>query len=308
MANYWQFRSKHPEYKSAYWVCGEEMALRLEVVDSVVSQFQCQNKYWAEASDFSRVEDIILCETQERKVVVVEHAEAFKDYQADQVTKWASKIVAGKMGQTILIVHADEKNPDTAQPRYRPFVEKGRFVECKAMSVDGMRKYAMEDYKLTQPAADLLAELVSFNFLKFNNELEKIHCLNLESVDENIVRELVVFSAEDIFVKYMLSRNLNGAKMVVSAVNSSTVGSVLTHLAKKLSFLYLLFINDKPGTDAHRLAAVLGVQPWQLLEFFAIKRVWNSHLIMEKLKILTAIESQYSTHNTNPLPLLAAWW
>ena len=306
--NYFQWRGKHPEHKPLYYVCGEEIATRLEVLDGCVSQFLARRLVVDAKKGFADVEIAVLAETQQLKVVTINNADKLDDEQKEIIINWAERIAKGQIMQTVLILHSDEVNPQTSLPIYRPFVEKGRFIECKQMTVENMVKYAMEGYNLTESAANLLAEMVSFNFLKFNNELEKLSCLDLQQIDERIVKELVVFSADDVFVNYMLNRNIKMAQMVASAVDAKQRNSVLTLIAKRLSFLYLVIQKDAPGIGAHKLAAMLNVQPWQLLEYFAIKRFWNGPLILNKLKLLTTVEQQYSAYNSNILSLLVNWW
>jgi hypothetical protein len=123
-----------------------------------------------------------------------------------------------------------------------------------------------------------------------------------------VVKQFVVFEADDLFLNKMLIRSRDQAKQVVSAVPQDTIPRVLNQLTKKLAFLYQVIINDAPGIGAHKLAGILGVQPWQLLEYFAIKKYWTASAILEKLKLLTVMEAQYTSHKTNILSLLAAWW
>jgi DNA polymerase III delta subunit len=314
MANYNQWRSKHPENKLLYYVCGAELSLSLEVRDAVIQQWthppnNAILQYVDVAkSSFASVENIVLMQPNSMRVVLLENVDKLQGNQRACVEHYAWLITQGRLTYTALVCFTREQNPDTADPFYRPFVEKGRFVECKTMSVDNMKKYAMDDYNCTEEAANVLAEMVSYSFLKFNNELEKLSCLDLPRIEATHIRDLVVFSAEDLFMNYMLVRNNPQALKVVSAVHESTVAQIMTNLVKKLAFLYLMIKEDTPGIGAHKLAAILGVQPWQLLEYFAIKKFWNGPLILEKIRLITQIESHYSKYSTNILPLLVAWW
>jgi len=310
MANYTQWKSKHPENKNLYYVCGIELALCLEVVDAIIKQWPHARVVDLDARKipFGQIDVALLEQPIGLRVVILRNIDVLLPGALVYIEHTAWLISQGKLPQTILVVYTAEDNPETSQDLYRPFVEKGRFVECKAMSVDNMKKYAMEDYRLTALAADLILELVSYNFNRLNNELEKLSCLDLLQIDENIVRELVVFSADDTFISHLLKHNNTQANLVVSAVPPDSINSVLTTLAKKLAFLYLVVINDTPGIGAHKLAAILGVQPWQLLEYFQIKRYWSAPTILEKLKLLTVIEQHHSSYASNVLPLLCAWW
>lgn len=307
MANFFQWQSKHPEYKPLYYVCGEEMALRLEVIDAVQAQFAGDRVAVEAKQGFAAIERAVLTETSRLRIIVVSQADKLKSHQIVTLSDWAWRIVRGELTQTVLILHTEEINPDTALPQYRPFVDKGRFVECKAFTVENMKKYAMQSYPCTEAAADLLIELVSYNFRLLNNELEKLVTFETQ-IDEALVRDVVVFSADDMFLNYMLRRSREQAIKVVSAVPADSIRQVLNTLARKLAFLYLVVIHDAPGMNVHKLAATLGVQPWQLLEFFAIKRYWNGPTLLEKLKLLTTIESHYYQHSSNILLLLASWW
>ena len=306
--NFFQWKAKHPEHKPLYYVCGEEISTRLEVLDGVVSQFLARKINVDAKRGFADIENAILSETVQLKVITINNADSLDENQREILTEWAMRIAKGQMMQTVLVLHTNEVNPVTSLPFYRPYVEKGRFIECKTMTVENMVKYATDGYNLTESAANLLAEMVSYNFLKFNNELEKLSCLDLQIVDDSVIKELVVFSADDVFVTYMLNRNKKNAALVASSVNPATINSVLTFISRRLSFLYLVIQNDAPGIGAHKLAAILGVQPWQLLEYFSIKKYWNTALIIEKLKLLTVIEQQYSLYNSNILALLVNWW
>lgn len=86
------------------------------------------------------------------------------------------------------------------------------------------------------------------------------------------------------------------------------IGRVLSTLVKKLSFLLLMMKNDRVRITAHALAAKLECQPWQLLEYFEMKKWWNEDKIVSKLKLVTELESVYASNQSNILPLLVGWW
>lgn len=307
MANYFNWLSKHPEHKLLYYICGEEETLSLEVLDGVKSQFMGEKLTLSCKGSWASIEQAVLTEAAQIRVVVLTYVDLLDETKKDILLSWAKRIVAGDLPLVVLVIYTREVNPDTALPLFRPFVDKGRFVECKQLSVDNMKKYAMTSYGCTEQAALVLMELVSYNFRLLNNELEKLACLS-DVIDEDLVKELVVFSADDMLVNYLLRRMKDNSVRVVSAVPQAAIIPVLSHLTRKLAFLYMLIQADGPGMGAHKLAAILGVQPWQLLEYFAIKKYWNAPQVLQSLKLLTTMEEHYHKHASNILTLLAAWW
>jgi DNA polymerase III delta subunit len=310
VATYWQWRSKHPENKLLYYVCGVEYSLVQEVKDALLAHWSHANiiKLDCKSSDWADVEHWILVEAEGLKLVCLENAQLLKPHQWERLAEYAWRIADMSLALTILVVVTNEEKPETAEARFRPFVEKGRFVECKQLSIDGLKRYCEDDYQCLPDAADRLLELCSYNFRKVNNELEKLRLLKLSPITPADVEKYVVFSADDLLVRYLLNRQSELAAKVAHVIPTSGCQSVMTYLTKKLSFIYVSMLNDAPGIGAHRLAARVGVQPWQLLEYFEVKRNWSLSLLEDKLRVLCQLEAMYAQNPTNVLQLLVRWW
>lgn len=310
MAQYWQFRAKHPEHKLLYYICGREYSLVQEVKDSVVSQWGTNDVFRQDCAsvNFDVIESTIMTQRPASIVHVIENAQLLSDLNWQVIEFAARRIIAGDLLGVVLVVVTNEDKPDTKQSRYRPFVEKGRFVECKSLNMDSLKRYCQEDYHLTPEATDLILERVSYDFRKLNNELEKLACLGLDVIPKQLVEDLVVFSASDLLLTHLLHNQPSRASMVTAVVDYRDTNYILGTLCRKLVFLCRMLSNDAPGMSAHRLAAKLGVKPWQLVEYFPLKRSWTSEDLLSHIRLITEIEKLYYYHRSNVLLLLVEWW
>lgn len=310
MATYWQWKSKHPENKPLYYVCGSEYSLVQEVKDSLIQQWRNVETWRLDAKQmkWSTIESQLLLSRPGINHLVLDNAHLLKPASWELIERLAQAIVSTASTTQLLTVITNEENPDTASSRFRPFVEKGRYVECKQLTEDGLKKYCMTDYCLTEEAADELIELCSSNFTKINNELEKLSLLGLNPVTPDTVRKFVVFSAEDLLVNHLLRRNMELAFRTLHVLKESDCPRVLSILASKLMFFRIAYSKDAPGIGAHKLAAAVGVQAWQLLEFFKIKRFWDAAMMDSKLQLITELERIYHSQRGNVLYFLVKWW
>lgn len=310
MANFWQFRSKHPEHKRLYYVCGAEVGLVQEVVDLIISQwsikpviFDCDTK----GKSFADMESFSLAAHVVDSIIVIQNAQNLNDKRWEHITKWAWGIVHGDIPRLCIIVISDESKPDTKELKFRPFVEQGRYVECKEMTVDSMKKYCTTDYDITEEAADLLLSKVSYNFRKLNNELEKLKCLHMR-IRKETIDKFVVFSPSAVILNLLLQRQKDLAIAASVSVNEKDVLTILNTLAKKLAMLYRIMLADGPRMKAHSLAKAVGIKPWQLLEYFEIKRWWNYSSINQAFKSLVKTEIVYRESPKSAMRLLVSWW
>jgi len=309
MATYFQWKARHPEKKLLYYICGPEYAMVQEVKDAVIAQWQ--NSIVTTSLDckrhaFASIEGSVLSSVG-GEMFVLENCQVFNDSQWTKVIDWVHAIIAGKF-PVLLVLVTNEEKPDTNLARFRPFVDKGRFVECKAVTQEALEKYCCDDYNLSVDNARLLISLCGFSFRKLNNELEKLALVCNGAPAGDDIRALVVFSAGDTIIRDLLERNQTQAKLNVHSVGVSEISNILRQLLVKLLFTYQAYKEDKPGIGAHRLAAIVGCQPWQLLEFFAIKRHWSVGSLEQHLKMLVEFEAMWSKNQTNVLPLLVQYW
>ena len=296
--------------KLLYYICGREYSLVQEVKDSVVSQWATNNVFRQDcvSVNFDIVESTIMTQRPSPIVYVLENAQLLSDSNWQVIEFAARRIIGGDLLGVILIVVTNEDKPDTKLSRFRPFVEKGRFVECKSLNLDSLKRYCQEDYHLTPEAADLILERVSYDFRKLNNELEKLACLNLTVISKQTVDDLVVFSASDLLLTHLLHNQSSRASMVTAVVDYRDTNYILGTLCRKLVFLCRMLRNDASGMSAHRLAAKLGVKPWQLVEYFPLKRFWTCEGLLSHIRLITEIEKLYYYHRSNILHLLVEWW
>lgn len=224
MALYWQFKSKHPEFKLLYYICGAEFSLVQEVRDAVISQWKHQAISDSVVLDcgvdsWSDIDSVLHMQPVGRRIVVLDNFQEIKDARKiGTVISVAWNIGIGVLSNIVLVVVSNEEKPETSSELYRPFVEKGRFVECKTMSVENLKRYCVEDYNCTEDAAELLLEKVSYNFVALNNELEKLSCLDVQ-ITRDLVDKLVLFSADNLLLRYLLNNQPVQAAKVVHVVS-----------------------------------------------------------------------------------------
>ena len=279
-----------------------------EVKDSVIAQWERMDTVRLDVSQgFAQIESAVLSVGTQLRHVVVENAQKFHDRHWEFITDWAWAIVQGKL-QVLLTITSDEEKPNTILERYRPFVEKGRFVECKQVTAESLEKYCVDDYGLSADNAAFIIDLCGYNFIKLNNELEKLRFVYGSNIQRHDIESLVVFTPQNLVVKYLLERNGESASKVVHTLIKSEISEIFRTLVVKLSFFLLVYKLDKPGMGAHRLATAAGCQPWQLLEYFSMKKHWTVTSLQEKLKLLTEFEDVWSKTQSNILGLLCRWW
>jgi DNA polymerase III delta subunit len=227
------------------YICGEDKTLVADVLKAELAYRPINQLDFVELDGKDPIADIMAALDQYAKDgyrVVVLH-------NADELKKWGPVITwltTAQMKTTNLICVGNDVRPDTKEQRFRPFVEKGRFVECKPLSEEQLLEHIVLTGKYTQPAAQLLIERTAGSTARVFNEMNKLSYLP-GAIDVEAVQEYVEQSESERFVEALFNGDKRLAmKIASSAEGDEDFGRIFGALEYTLSQLVLLvFVRDK---------------------------------------------------------------
>lgn len=167
-----------------------------------------------------------------------------------------------------LIMVSYEDNPVTTESRFRPFVEKGRYVECNR-PVD-LEEFVSKISNIKPLAVKSLITKTGGNLGRLLNELEKLECFNVV-ITESMVCEYVTPScAEQDFIDSLLFGNKKQAFEVSILLTREDVPKIIGGLIYRLYQLASLLPYKGRRTDFKTLSERTSVPVFLLCTFLKL--------------------------------------
>jgi DNA polymerase III delta subunit len=275
MATFIQFVKKHPARKNWYYVCGEEKLLVEDVVRMVVEMFDPDPR----AFSVLDVKDSV--------------GEAMATLASD--TPFPTKTVVLRNGQLLvewdkihrllndrlrLLIVTDERNPKTTEPQYRPFVEKGQYVECGKMD----RPERMFDYvahylpPLEEGSVQYLVDRYEEDFPSLRNIVQQLRLF--PAVTGRLVKTLTEVGGAVTFATVLISGGKKEAVRSLPRVpRTEDLVSVLRSLEREL--VREMFVVDalRQGLRGYDLYQNAGVPRWSLPHL--LERIDKEHVDLD---------------------------
>lgn len=284
MATYPQWRKKFPEGKRLMYLCGEDKSLVAQVLKDELSYRPINDLDYVELDGKDPVADIMGALNQYAKdgfrVVVLRNADTLKKW--GPLLEWLS---GPQMRETTLICVGNDVRPDTKEQRFRPFVEKGRFVECKPLTEEQLQEHIMLAGNYTREAAQLLIERTGGSTALVLNEMRKLAYLP-GPVDMDTVRAYVTVSESERFVDALFDNDKTLAMKIAASMEAEDFGFIVGSLEYALSNLVLLvFVRDKQ-LDLRDLAERTGIPIFLVGKYLRWGKGVTSSVLYKRIKLL----------------------
>ena len=276
MATYKQWKAKYPERKRLMYICGKEQFLVHAVVEAEIeSRKASMHVVRLDAvNDFNSLADA-LCQIETMgRVIVLSNCDKLKSW--DFVLSWTAR---SDLVDIHLIVVSGESNPETKKDRFRPFVEKGRFVRCGLLS--SIDEYVRSSIDITTEGMLYLKECVGSNLQKLSNDLDKLKivCGNRLVTKRDI--ESCVISAPDLhFVERLFLGDKYGAFLSLLNVQSGDVARILGFIEYRMRQVCTLYFVKGKKLSYKEYAEILHLPVVFVKEFIKA----NENIDLVKLK------------------------
>lgn len=308
MANFPQYWSHRNELYCLYYVCGEEVCLRERVI-TTIKQTAKPNPldYYSLDGATDKIADIMSTLTQEpatnRKLVLIRNGQRIKQF--DRIVDWAKQIA--NFTDTCLVVQTDEINPPTSEPKFRPFVELGSFVECKPLTESRLLEWLRTFIEITDDTFKLLLDICGWELPRVINEASKLRFLGRvitnEDVESNCRR-----TYDERFVDLLLAGNKIGAVNALSMLRFSDGAKVIGLLDYKLNLLLQLALLRRQGVSLKDAVQRLNIS------FFVAKLHWDLcqamtiQMIRKRLSLLVSTDTAFKAGNIGALEIMLIQW
>jgi DNA polymerase III delta subunit len=260
MATFVQFLRKHPARKNWYYVCGEEKLLVEDVVRMVVEMFDPDPRAFSVLDAKESVGNVMAALASDSpfptRTIVLRNAQL--------LTEW-DRVHRALNDRLRLLVVTDERNPKTTESRYRPFVEKGQFVECSSME----RPERMFDYvsvlltDMEEGAVQYLVDRYEEDFPSLRNLVQQL--LLFPKPTGRLVRTLTEYGGAVTFASALISGGKKEAVRVLPRVpRTEYLVLILRSLEREL--VREMFVVDalRQGLRGYDLYQNAGVPRWAL--------------------------------------------
>jgi DNA polymerase III delta subunit len=288
-------------------VCGEDKALVADVLTTELAYRPIRDLDFVEFDGKDPIGDIMGALNQYAKdgfrVVVI--------YNADELKAWGPIIewmTGPQMKETTLICVGNDIRPNTKDQRFRPFIEKGRFVECKPLSEEQLCTHIVRTGRFTKEAAQLLIDRVGGSTSRVFNEMRKLEYLP-GAIDVATVKAYVTATESERFVEALFESDKPLAMKIAASVDADEfnylVGSLeytLTHMVQ------LVFVRDK-HLEMREMAERTGIPIFLLGKYFRWGKGLTSGILYKRIKLLANADAYYKRGLTiGVLERLVALW
>ena len=307
MANFLQWYQRRNSVYCLYYVCGEEICLQEVVIQTIRETVRpgVLDYYTHDGSD--KIADIMDTLTRElagdNKLVVIRNGQKVKKF--DRIVKWAEQV--RQFTETCLVVQTNEVKVVTKDARYRPFVELGLFVECKALSKTKLYEWLTTFAEMTPDAFTLLLESCGWELSKVINETRKLRYLDRIVGVEDIVA-LCPRTYDERFVEQILAGDKIKAKHALRLLGPEDKSKIVGMLDYKLNLLLQLALLRRQGLHLKEAVHRLGIS------FFVAKIHWDLcqtmtiSAIRKRLSLLVNVDTRVRAGQNGALAVLLALW
>lgn len=300
MASFLQWAKRYPERKRLVWITGSSSIL-IERVLELEIQSRGAVVEWIDLSTdpISSLNDSLdkISVLYNKRVICVRSANKIKDW--DRIISW---IRCPANFFVPLIMVSCEDRPTTTEARFRPFVEGGKYIECKAPTdlVPFIKSWGVEP-----EACELFLDRVGEDLFYLVNELDKLSVLaggkaiNLKMVDK------FVFQRGSDFVEALM--NVDKRKALQSEVTEPF--RVLGLLEYRLRQLYLLLPYKNKRTPFLELSKMTRVPIFLLKPFLGYVKNLDAAILERRFLLLSKADSLLRRGNrVGVLEMLVSAW
>jgi DNA polymerase III delta subunit len=306
LATFPQWRERFPEGKRLVYICGADRALVSEVYKSELSYRPIHELDYVVHDGKDHISDIMASLSQYSKggmrLVVIHNSDLIKKWEP--IIEWTTS----RMKDTTLLCVGNEVKPDTKQAYFRPFVEKGRFIECKPLNDEQMLDYIVRSGKFTKLAAETLVRRTGGSMFRILNEMKKLEYLP-PPVTPEVVEEYVLVSESDQLVDALFANDKKAAMHIAESLDQKELGFILGSLEYALSNLVLLVSVRDRQASAVDISERTGIPMFLMGKYFAWAKGVTTNVLYKRIKLLANVDALSKRgHTTGVLERLIVLW
>jgi DNA polymerase III delta subunit len=274
------------------YICGEKILVN-EVYKKELESRKCEALNFVVMDGSDKVPDLHATLNQfstksEDRLVVIKNADKISNW--DFVIEWTK---SRYMRYTSLICVGNETKPQTKEDKYRPFIEKGRFVDCKALKQEQILEMISHTGKFSSGAATALYESCSGDLGKIINEINKFNYLDGE-ITKNIVLSHVVSEHTDIiYALFEKGERLQVAK----SINEKNIALLIGTIEYNLNGMLSIIRHRNKQLNFRDLAEITNIPIFLVGKFFYWSKAVTQETVFKRLKLLANLDVSYRKGN-----------
>ena len=284
-ATFLQWAKNYPLKKRLLYICGEDHALVEEVLQKELVYRPLNDlDYVTLDGKRAHLADITAALDQFSKdgfrVVVLMNADAVKEW--DKIIEWAS---SKEMKETTFICVGNDTKPETRQSRFRPFIEKGRFIECKSLSEEQLVDYVLSRGRCTKEASIALVKRTAGSSARILNELRKFEYLPIPITAET-VNTYVEISESEQLVNALFENNKPLAMQIVGYLDEDTFRFIVGSLEYALTNMLILSTVQDKNASLRDIAERTSIPIFLLGKYFSWSKGVSTAMLYKRIKLL----------------------
>lgn len=289
IANYNQWLQRYPENKRLMYICGKEKILVNEVYKRELESRTFNDWDFVIMNGTDKVADIDAALNQfGDRLIVIKDADKINDW--DFVIEWTK---SRYMRNTSLICVGNEVKPQTKESKYRPFIEKGRFVECRSLNQDQILEMISHRGNFSSGAINALYEVCSGEVSKILNEINKFNYLDGE-ITKNLVLSHVV-NEDSNFIHALFEKG--NTLQVAKSINDKNLPLIIGTIEYNLTSMLLIIRHRNKQLNFRELAEITNIPVFLVGKFFHWSKGITQETIFKRLKLLANLDVSYRKGN-----------
>jgi DNA polymerase III delta subunit len=306
-AYFWQWAERYPEGCRLTMVVGEDRTLVAEVLKKELEYRPISVLDYVVHNGTDPIGDILASLDQFSKggmrVVVIHDSDKIRDWT--RITDWTTSRL---MRDTHLICVGNDIKPDTKLPHFRPFVERGRYIECRPLAEDKLLAYVMRDKLFTQDAAEMLLQRTGGSTAKILNEMKKLIYLP-PPVTPDMVIEYVEVSESERFIDALFANDKMAAMKIANTLDAEQLPFIIGSLEYALSNLILLILVRDKQLTAVDISERTGIPMFLIGKYFLWGKGLTTNVAYKRLKLVANIDALTKRgHSTAVMERLICLW
>lgn len=297
MATFPQWLERYPEHKRLMYICGEDKALVDYVYTAELQSREINELDFVALSGRDKIAAIMaeldqFAKSANGRIVVIRESDRVKKWEP--VITWCNNVY---MRNTTLLCVGDEVKPDTNQEYLRPFIQKGRYVECKPLDEAQLKQFVMARGDITSDGARVLIELLAGDVFRILNELRKLEFLGVGTVTAELVEKVVEPRAQDVLVDALFTgqreRALQCARQFDVTDYPLLIGTLEYHLGNMI-----MIAGQGRYLKPQELASRTGIPIFLIPRYGRWARLTNLQVLYRRVKVLANLDKLYRMGNT----------